>query len=528
MKTFNINADCNPAVHYMVDIRSRLEAIGQMVDQGQYFTINRARQYGKTTTLHALEKYLQRDYTVINLDFQLLSSADFENEHTFVEAFSGEILDSVSDTDSLPAEIENRLKQFAGGRLENARLSRLFRCLSRWCDLSERRIVLMIDEIDSAANNQVFLDFLTQLRGYYIQKKKAAFHSVILTGVYDIQNMKRKFVTNDGHTANSPLNIAADFLVDMNFSTEDIRGMLDEYEQDYQTGMDTEKIAGLLYDYTSGYPFLVSKLCKILDEQTAGRPGFPDKRSVWTKRGISKAVELLLAEKIPLFESVIGKLRDYPELKSTLHALLFYGQNIVYNPDDSLIDMALMFGFVKIVENRVVLANRIFETRVYNYFLTTTDMQNTDLYRAALQNKSRFILGGRLNMQLILEKFTAHFDELYGERDKTFYEEEGRKLFLLYLKPIINGGGNYYIESHTRDTERTALIVDYGGEQFIVELKVRRGNASHTRGEEELLHYLEYYHLRKGYMLSFNYDQKKETGVKEIRLDDYTLIEAEV
>ena len=89
MKTFNINADCNPAVHYMVDIRSRLEAIGQMVDQGQYFTINRARQYGKTTTLHALEKYLQRDYTVINLDFQLLSSADFENEHTFVEAFSG-------------------------------------------------------------------------------------------------------------------------------------------------------------------------------------------------------------------------------------------------------------------------------------------------------------------------------------------------------------------------------------------------------------------------------------------------------
>ena len=172
MKTFNINADCNPEIHYMVDISSRLKAIGQMVDKGQYFTINRARQYGKTTTLHALEKYLQEDYIVINLDFQLLSSADFENEHTFVEAFSGEILDSVCGTDDLPAEIENRLKQFAGGRLENARLSRLFRCLSKWCELSARRIVLMIDEIDSAANNQVFLDFLTQLRGYYIQKKK--------------------------------------------------------------------------------------------------------------------------------------------------------------------------------------------------------------------------------------------------------------------------------------------------------------------------------------------------------------------
>jgi len=528
MKTFNINADCNPEIHYMVDISSRLKAIGQMVDKGQYFTINRARQYGKTTTLHALEKYLQEDYIVINLDFQLLSSADFENEHTFVEAFSGEILDSVCGTDDLPAEIENRLKQFAGGRLENARLSRLFRCLSKWCELSARRIVLMIDEIDSAANNQVFLDFLTQLRGYYIQKKKAAFHSVILTGVYDIQNMKRKFVTNDGHKANSPWNIAADFLIDLNFSAEDIQGMLDEYEQDYHTGMDTAKIAELLYDYTSGYPFLVSKLCKLLDEQTAGRPGFPDRSSVWTKRGISEAVNMLLAEKTPLFESVIGKLRDYPELKSTLHALLFYGQNIVYNPDDSLIDMALMFGFIKIVDNKVVIANRIFETRVYNYFLTTTDMQNTDLYKAALQSKSQFISGGRLNMQLILERFTVHFDELYGDKDKTFYEEEGRKLFLLYLKPIINGGGNYYIESCTRDTERTGIIIDYDGEQFIVELKVWRGNAYHTRGEEQLLDYLEYYHLQKGYMLSFNYEKKKQTGVKEIQLNGHILIEAVV
>lgn len=528
MKTFNINADCSPDIHYMVDIRPKLEAIGQMVDRGQYFSINRARQYGKTTTLHALEKYLKKDYTVINLDFQLLSSADFENEHTFVEAFSGEILDSVWDSEDFPGEIRERLTKFACGNAENARLSRLFRCLSRWCDLSDRKIVLMIDEIDSAANNQVFLDFLTQLRGYYIQKKKAAFHSVILTGVYDIQNMKRKFVTADGHKANSPWNIAADFSIDMNFSPEDIRGMLDEYEQDHRTGMDTANVAKLLYDYTSGYPFLVSKLCKLMDEQIPGMPGFPDRSSVWTKNGISEAVKILLSEKNTLFESVIGKLEDYPELKSTLHALLFYGQNIVYNPDDSLIDMALMFGFIKVEDNRVLIANRIFETRVYNYFLTTTDMQNTDLYKAALQDKSQFIADGCLNMQLILEKFAVHFDELYGERDKTFYEEEGRKLFLLFLKPVINGAGNYYIEPCTRDTERTGIIIDYLGEQFIVELKIWRGNAYHTRSEEQLLEYLEYYHLKKGYMLSFSYDRKKQTGVKEIILNDHILIEAVV
>ena len=47
--------------------------------------------------------------------------------------------------------------------------------------------------MDSASNNQVFLDFLSQLRGYYIDRDVTpAFWSVILVGVYDIRNIKRK------------------------------------------------------------------------------------------------------------------------------------------------------------------------------------------------------------------------------------------------------------------------------------------------------------------------------------------------
>lgn len=60
----------------MVDISERLRQIKNMVDEGQYFTINRARQYGKTTTLRALEEFLQKEYTVVSLDFQRMSYAD--------------------------------------------------------------------------------------------------------------------------------------------------------------------------------------------------------------------------------------------------------------------------------------------------------------------------------------------------------------------------------------------------------------------------------------------------------------------
>ena len=43
----------------MVNLRSRLVQIKSMIDAKQYFAINRARQFGKTTTLVALAEYLK-------------------------------------------------------------------------------------------------------------------------------------------------------------------------------------------------------------------------------------------------------------------------------------------------------------------------------------------------------------------------------------------------------------------------------------------------------------------------------------
>lgn len=36
--------------------------------------------------------------------------------------------------------------------------------------------------------------------------------------------------------------------------------------------------------------------------------------------------------------------------------------------------------------------------------------------------------------------------------------------------------GYYYTESQTRNMERTDIIVDYHGEQFVIEIKIWRGN----------------------------------------------------
>ncbi len=55
MKRFNTTAICIPSKHYMVDLTDRVREIKKLVDEGRYYTIDRARQYGKTTTLTALK-----------------------------------------------------------------------------------------------------------------------------------------------------------------------------------------------------------------------------------------------------------------------------------------------------------------------------------------------------------------------------------------------------------------------------------------------------------------------------------------
>lgn len=272
-------------------------------------------------------------------------------------------------------------------------LKELFEQLSDICAAADKKIVLMIDEVDSASNNQVFLDFLAQLRAQYIERDiQPTFRSVILAGVYDIKNLRRKIRPDEVHKYNSPWNIAADFKIDMSFSKEEIAGMLYEYEEDYQTGMDVELLAGLIRDYTSGYPFLVSRICQLLDEEIS------DKKNAWTKKGFLEAVRILLSEKNMLFESLCEKLESYPELNNMLYSLLFTGKAIVYNYYETSINIATMFGFVKNENGVLVVSNRIFETWLYNLYLSSADMQKKEIYAASLLDKNQFITNGYLNM----------------------------------------------------------------------------------------------------------------------------------
>ena len=528
MKKFNTTAVCVPSKHYMVDLSERIKEIKKMIDAGMYFTINRARQYGKTTTIAALKQVLIREYIVVSLDFQGIGKAGFSTEELFVQEFCRLIWNRRKVDTGIPEKILETIKKWKECEKPTVRLGEMFEVLSDWCADSEKGIVFIIDEVDSAANNQVFLDFLAQLREKYIARDKdgiPAFQSVILAGVTDVKHLKNKIRSEDTGKENSPWNIAADFTIDMSLSEDGIRGMLDEYEADHHIGMDTAMLAKSIRGYTEGYPYLVSRICQLIDETVSQSMVLSE---AWTGRGIDEAVKLILSENNTLFQSLTKNLNNYPELKAAIRGILMEGVKLTYNSQQDSIAQMQMYGLIRNDHNTVRIANRIFETMLYNLFLSEEEIRSNVFFREGDLARNCFVEDGKLNIRMILERFIHTFHQVCGPLDGKFKEKDGREYFLLYLKPIINGVDNYYIEAQTRDQKRTDVIIDYLGRQYIIELKIWRGERYNAEGEKQIREYLDFFGLTTGYMLSFNFNKKKETGVKQVYIGEKLLYEGVV
>ena len=519
MKIFNTTGKCIPSMHYMVDISRQVEAAAKLVRRGNYFCINRGRQYGKTTTLALLKKKLEGEgYAVFSLSFEGLGDKAFKSDEALLYASAQLMYDSVNwdEVASLSEASKEILKKLVADKKEEIDSLDYYRAVSLMS--KHDKIVLLIDEVDAAGNHVEFIKFLGLLRNMYLKRdERPTFQSVILAGVYDIKNLKLKLRPEDQHQYNSPWNIAVPFETNMSLPADGIAGMLAEYKADHHLDFDEHFIGQMIYDYTSGYPFLVSRLCQIIDEEEL----------TWDKKGVLKAVNQLLKEHNTLFDDMEKKVSQFPSLAETLKAIIFGGKRVSFNYYDRDINIAIMFNFVKEHEGATMIYCRIFETWLYNLFISNA--KETSIYQQGEYDKPRFVHDGYLDMRLLMERFCVHFNEIYRPgHDDEFVENNGRQIFLTYLRPVINGIGNYYCEAQTRDLTRTDVVIDYLGQQYVVELKIWRGDAYNERGEQQLKEYLDYYHLQTGYMLSFCFNKNKQPGVHEVMVGDKKLIEVVV
>ena len=212
---FNVTGLCIPNKHYVADVSKKLGKTYNMVVEGDYFVINRPRQYGKTTMLYNLSESLStsEEYMVFNISFEGIGDDIFKEEAVFSEGF----------VDILATYAEYKIPSLASWLYESKNevnsLKSLSSLITKLANKAGKKIVPLIDEVDKSSNNQLFVSFLAMLRNKFLSREDfKTFHSVVLVGLHDVKSLKLKLRPNEESKYNLPWNIASAFTVDMNLN----------------------------------------------------------------------------------------------------------------------------------------------------------------------------------------------------------------------------------------------------------------------------------------------------------------------
>ena len=510
-KYFNTTGVCVSRKHYMVNIINKLEKIKELIDNEFYFTINRPRQFGKTTTINELCNFLKDEYLVVDISFEGIGDIVFNDEEIFSNNFIDLMIDSIEFQNS---EYANMLKELSKNINTLADLSKV---ITRFIKECQREVVLIVDEVDKSSNNQLFLSFIGMLRNKYLDRERGrdyTFKSIILVGVHDVKSLKLKLRTEDESKYNSPWNIAVDFDVDMSFSPKEISSMIEEYCTINDLHMDIMAISNEIYFFTDGYPYLVSRICQTIDEKINRNQKKP-----WNIEDVHKVVKIINEEVNTLFESIIKNLENNEELYELTKRILIDGEQIVFNPLDPIISIGVTYGIFKKGKNGLQVSNKIFEEVIYSYMISKirTSTRNMSMYNFKLGFVRE---NGELNVEKILLRFQQFMKEQYSKKDEEFIEKHGRLLFLAFIKPIINGVGFEFKEAQISEEKRLDLVITYNNFKYIIEMKIWRGLKYHEDGVRQLCDYLDINKLNKGYLLIFNFNKNKEFKEENINVNN--------
>jgi len=487
---FNVTGLCNPTDHFMVDpLRGLNKMIFDLIENKYYFTIHAPRQTGKTTLLRSLSLQLNLSQKYVAVHFSL-ETAGFrsntvkEANRAIIESLHSAACEQVDGTNQPPSPLSyepsiNVFKNY----------------LTDWARNSSLPIILLIDEIDSLYDD-VLISVLRQLRDGFQFRPGAFPSSVALVGLRDVREYKEKVRDNEKSIGSgSPFNIKAESLTISNFSRDQIAGLLQQYTDEGGQVFDDE-IIGLIYLLTGGQPWLVNALAreitsKILEGDTS-KPV--------TIEIVNQAKENLIMRRDTHLDSLIDKLQN-PRVRPIIDAILS-GADIQYNEYNDDLKYVEDLGIVvkDVTKDGVKISNQI-----YNEIIPRVLNSNLQDLMIPKVSPQWFIKpDGHLDMDALLREFQDFYRE-HSESwlDKFSYHESGKQLLLMaFLQRIVNGGGSIAREMAV-GRGRTDLVIEFNGDVFVLELKIKRPNLNMERTYKQLFHYLDQLNQPHGYLILF-------------------------
>lgn len=483
--------------HYYIEPLDRfdLPEMLNLIEQKKYFVLHAPRQTGKTTYMHALADYLNKQgkYKCLYINLEAAQAAREnvkEGMHTILRILANESFLYLKDS-----FLEERWKEI----FENSgEFYALLDALMKWCQASETPIILFMDEIDALVGDTL-IAVLRQLRSGY-EKRPALFpQSIVLCGVRDVKDYrihsdKEKTIITGG----SAFNIKAESLRLGNFSPGEIEKLYRQHTE--ETGQSFNKdVFPLVWNLTEGQPWLVNALAyEACFKMKEGR----DRSIAINADMIEQAKENLIMRRETHLDQLSDKLKE-DRVRSVLEPLLASSQEAKKIPEDD-VDYVVDLGLIK-KDREIRISNRIYQEvipRTLTYSTQLTINQEASWYMKD---------DGCIDMDKLLTAFQEFFRKNFEHWVDGFdYSEAGPQLLLQsFLQRIVNGGGRVERE-YGLGRQRTDLMIQWpyksGKQEVVIELKLLYGSMESTieKGLEQTWQYMDKCGTREGYLLIIN------------------------
>ncbi|MCX6581305.1 MAG: AAA-like domain-containing protein [Candidatus Aminicenantes bacterium] len=509
--------------HYYIEPLDRfdLPEMLTLIEQKKYFVLHAPRQTGKTTYMHALTDYLNKQgkYKCLYINVEAAQAAREnakEGMHTILRILANESFLYLKDS-----FLEERWKQI----LENSgEFYALQDALMKWCQASDTPIILFIDEVDALVGDTL-IAVLRQLRSGYDKRPELFPQSIVLCGVRDVKDYRmhsdrEKTIITGG----SAFNIKAKSLKMGNFTPLEIEKLYRQHTE--ETGQSFNKdVFPLVWELTEGQPWLVNALAyEACFEMKEGN----ERGIEITADMIEQAKENLILRGETHLDQLSDKLKE-ERVRRVLEPLLSSSQEAERIPEDD-VDYVVDLGLVKI-DRQLRIANRIYREvipRTLTYSTQLTINQEASWYMKD---------DGGIDMDKLLTAFQEFFRKNFEHWADGFdYSEAGPQLLLQsFLQRIVNGGGRVERE-YGLGRQRTDLLIQWpykgGKQEVVIELKLLYGTLETTieKGLEQTRQYMDKCGTREGYLLIINRSSgisweekifKKERTFKDVSITVY-------
>ncbi len=220
------------------------------------------------------------------------------------------------------------------------------------CEISEKPVVLFIDEIDALIGDTL-ISVLRQLRAGY-DKRPAKFPvSIILCGVRDIKDYRIHRSDDDIITGGSAFNIKAESLKLGNFTRKDVKTLLLEHTK--ETGQQFEQsVFDYIFEQTDGQPWLVNAIAY---ELTYKMKDNRDKSVLLTKDKTREAINRVILSRATHLDQLADKLGE-ARVRNIILPMIS-GRELKPDKDDK--QYCIDLGLIKNTNRGLVISNKIYQ-----------------------------------------------------------------------------------------------------------------------------------------------------------------------